>query len=75
MSKESRIIGDEVHQLSDGSKARVSHIGQMYFYSCLPLNLLENPMENVRFTGAGAKAKAMEMIETALKNDVLEKED
>jgi hypothetical protein len=30
MGKESRIIEDEAHNLSDGSKARVTHIGRMF---------------------------------------------
>jgi hypothetical protein len=74
MGKESRIIEDEAHNLSDGSKARVTHIGRMYFYSRLPLNLLENPMEHESFTGKGSKARAMKMLETAIKNDVLEED-
>lgn len=74
MSKESRIVEDEAHQLSDGSKARVTHIGRMYFYCRLPSNMLEKPMEHANFTGTGAKAKAMQRLEEAIKNDVLEKE-
>lgn len=74
MSKKSRIVTDEEHSLSDGSKARVSHIARMYFYSRLPLNMIENPMEHESFVGKGAKGRAVEMLEVALKNDVLGKE-
>ena len=74
MSRESKIVVDETHKLSDGSTVKVTHIGRMYFYSRLPLNMIENPMEHISFTGAGAKDKAMVMLEAALENDVLEKE-
>lgn len=66
---------DEDHTLSDGSKVEVSHIGRMYFFTRSPLNYLENLPEHQNFTGKGAKGRAMEMLEEAIKNDVLEKED
>ncbi|MFH1031163.1 MAG: hypothetical protein V1767_01130 [Chloroflexota bacterium] len=66
------IVIDEKHTLSDGSVVKVDHIGRMYFYSRLFLNPEENPMEHESFTGAGAKERAMAMLEEAIKNDVLE---
>ena len=75
MKKGINIVIDESHKLSDGSTAKVDHLGRMYFYSRLYLNPLENPMEHENFTGKGAKGRAMAMLETAMKNDVLEKEE
>ncbi|MGA2669825.1 MAG: hypothetical protein ABSF21_00155 [Dehalococcoidia bacterium] len=73
--KPSWIKVDEERVLSDGSKASVEHVGRMYFYSRLYLNPEENPMEHQGFTGKGSKNKAMKILEEALKNDVLEKEE
>jgi hypothetical protein len=70
-----RITKDEEHVLSDGSKAAVSHMGRMYFYTRLYLHPeLDFHDEHASFTGKGAKANAMALLEKVIKSDVLETE-
>jgi hypothetical protein len=80
--KDVKIVVDEAHVLSDGSKVFVKHIGRMYFYSRLyPDSQWNFHDENESFIGdgsphmKGAKNDAMKRLADVMEADVMEKEN